>query len=85
MAGTPDAGPPPKPPLDPNPYLEGRRFWVDIDWSMGLSEEAARRIGKELRRAVFAELGQLESISEIVIREMDYGGSLGIQISHTRG
>jgi hypothetical protein len=92
---TPDAGPPPPPPFPPlpplpkeppppNPWLGGYRFWMEIDWSVGLSEDAARRIGKELRRAVFEELGQLEHVSELVIRESDSGGSRGLQISQTR-
>ena len=81
----PEPFPGPPKPLDPNPYMGGRRFWVELDWSVGLSDEAVRRVGKQLRRAVFEELGQLDDVSELVIREIDQGGSRGLQIWQTRG
>ena len=78
----------PKRPLDPWPGDPPKKAWpedmrsfvIDIDWSVNLSDEAVRRIEKQLRQAVFAELAQIEHGSDLLVRSARYRGAHGIEI-----
>jgi len=81
----------PKPPLDPIPEYEPKKtpgdffnFEAVIDPAIQLSEDAARRIEKQLRQAVLMEIAQLEFLPEVVVRSTHRSGSRGIEVCLVR-
>jgi hypothetical protein len=77
-----DAWPGKPPPLDPWPGKhpeDFRSFVVDIDWSIALSDEAVRRIERQLKEAVFSEVAHLDH-DNIIIRSIRYRGGNGVEV-----
>jgi len=81
----------PKPPLDPVPEYEPKKrpedffnFEAIIDPVIQLTEDAARRIEKQLRQAVLVEIAQLEYLPEVLVRCTTRRGRRGIEVKLVR-
>lgn len=83
-----DPLPPPKPPtvrpID-HPYPgDVYRYVVDIDWSFPPPAEATRRIERQVRQVVLAEVATWDLEGDLVVREVVGGGGRGLQVAVRR-
>jgi hypothetical protein len=60
------------------------RFAAVIDPAFALTEEAARRIERQIRQAVLAEVANIEVLGEIVVSSVLPDGSRGIVVRLVR-
>lgn len=79
-------GPRPRPPLDPTPTVFPtdagalKAFVVYWDERIPLSTESQVRLERQIRRAVLAELAEVEMDSDISITSVSEPGTRGISI-----
>lgn len=77
MGPLPDGGPRP---IDPTPPYDSQRFVVDVDWSIRLSDEAQRRIERQMRALVLAEVAQVDVEGDLIVRGLGSGQTRGLQV-----